>query len=75
MSRKSMEFAHGTQKFSWTLGKFVDSTGRERYKAQCQNYPTIVGLGDDEQQALRAAQQSITKASESAELGTDPKPE
>lgn len=71
MSRKSSIFAEGPQKFTWSLTKFTDASGRERYKAQSQNYPKIFGLGDDEQTALRAGQQAITKASETAELGTD----
>ncbi len=72
MSRRSMAFAHGVQKFSWDIHQFEDASGRQRYKAQSKNYPDIFGLGDDEQQALRAAQQAVTKASETAALGTDP---
>ena len=69
MSRRSSEFAHGVQKFSWRIAKFTEANGRERYKAECLNHPKIVGLGDDEQTALRAGVKAIQEAAEKVELG------
>ena len=68
MSRKSQAFAEGTQKFSWKMESFADESGRVRVKCVCRNHPSIIGIGDDEQTAMRAAQKAITIAAEDVKL-------
>lgn len=68
MSRRSHLCAEGPQKFSWNLSKFTDAEGRERHKAECLSHPKIIGLGDDEQSALRAGQLQLQIAVEKSEI-------
>lgn len=64
MSRKSQAFAEGVQKFSWALEKLPEGG----YQCTCRNHPAIVGTGETEQAAMRAATVAIRDAAEKADL-------
>lgn len=63
---RSHAFADGVAKFAWRV-KQVD-TERGRYVCECVTNPKIVGFGDSEQAAIKAANAAMEKAVDSSDV-------